>query len=79
MYIIATMCIGSKYESIYPHWYNRIKNKCNTNDFSIELLNNTNVLNNYNFDYNKNCLIWAIRWKNLLNLMNEKKNNNCIL
>lgn len=73
MYIISTLCIGNKYEPIFNHWVNRIKQRCNNNNFKIELLNNTQILNNYNFDYNKSSVIWAIRWKNLLELMNKEK------
>ena len=40
-YIITTICIGSKYELIRPHWVNRINNKCKHKEMYI--LDNTNI------------------------------------
>ena len=40
-YIITTICIGNKYESIKQHWVNRITDKCKNKQ--INILDNTNI------------------------------------
>jgi hypothetical protein len=71
MYSIATMCHGSRFEPIFPHWSRRIKERCG--DIPIHLLNNMKILENTEFKSDGNGIIWSIRFKNFLDLMKNAK------
>ena len=43
-YIITTICVGSKYERIKPHWINRINDKCKNKEIIIFDKTNSKII-----------------------------------